>query len=230
MGLDGRGGGGATVRGLDIGCGANMIYPLLGAASNGWSFVGVDITEIADQGARRNRDANPHLAPLLTVRRVTPIPNQALAQTNASRAQSRVQSRDALSDAAPPTTAAADVDARDDDATADTLKGENGRNEPASILDAGFENPESRPAGQSTAKFDVVGKMQPILLPAILPGEQFAFSMCNPPFFESRAEAGLNPHTAHAGRVNFLHPTSADMYPNTLVTLSCYRSAHYLNR
>ena len=222
--------GGATVRGLDIGCGANMIYPLLGAASYGWSFVGVDITEIADQGARRNRDANPHLAPLLTVRRVTPTPNQALAQTSATRVHSRVQSRDAQSDSAPPTTAAAEVDARDDDATADSLKCENSGNEAASILDAGVEHPESRLAGQSTAKFDVIGKMQPILLPAILPGEQFAFSMCNPPFFESRTEAGLNPHTAHAGRVNLLHPKSADMYSYTVLPILCYRFAHYLNR
>ena len=41
--------------------------------------------------------------------------------------------------------------------------------------------------------------MQPILLPVVRTGERFAFSMCNPPFFESRAEAGLNPRTAHAG-------------------------------
>jgi 23S rRNA (adenine1618-N6)-methyltransferase len=30
---------GADVRGLDIGVGANCVYPLLGAAINGWSFV-----------------------------------------------------------------------------------------------------------------------------------------------------------------------------------------------
>lgn len=60
------------MRGLDIGCGANLIYPLLGAAMNGWSFVAADVTEVADRGARRNREANPQLAPLLEVRLVAP--------------------------------------------------------------------------------------------------------------------------------------------------------------
>ena len=38
-----------------------------------------------------------------------------------------------------------------------------------------------------------------VLRPAVRPGERFAFSMCNPPFFETIEQAGLNPHTAHAG-------------------------------
>ena len=31
---------GDAVRVLDVGCGANLIYPLLGAALRGWRFVG----------------------------------------------------------------------------------------------------------------------------------------------------------------------------------------------
>ena len=31
------------------------------------------------------------------------------------------------------------------------------------------------------------------------PGETFAFTMCNPPFFESADEAGRNPRTAFGG-------------------------------
>ena len=38
-----------------------------------------------------------------------------------------------------------------------------------------------------------------ILLPAIHAAETFAFSMCNPPFFGSLAEAGQNPATAFGG-------------------------------
>ena len=55
--------------GLDIGCGANCIYPLLGAALNGWHFVGTDITDIAIEWAFRNVSSNPGLAALIDIRR-----------------------------------------------------------------------------------------------------------------------------------------------------------------
>ena len=53
-----------------MGCGANLIYPLLGAAMHGWCFVGVDITDTAVEWAERNAAANPHLQHLLEIRRV----------------------------------------------------------------------------------------------------------------------------------------------------------------
>lgn len=65
--LDGAG----QVVGLDIGCGANLIYPLLGVAQHGWRFVGADITDAAVAGARANLAANPHLSPLIEVAAVT---------------------------------------------------------------------------------------------------------------------------------------------------------------
>ena len=55
---------------LDIGCGANLIYPLLGAAMHGWRFVGVDITDTAIEWARKNAASNPQLEHLLEIRRV----------------------------------------------------------------------------------------------------------------------------------------------------------------
>ena len=57
------------VTGLDVGCGANCIYPLLGAALNGWRFVGTDITDIALEWAEKNVRSNPHIAHLIEVRR-----------------------------------------------------------------------------------------------------------------------------------------------------------------
>ena len=57
------------VRVLDVGCGANLIYPLLGAALHGWKFVGVDVTDAALAGAARNRAKNPSLGPLIELRR-----------------------------------------------------------------------------------------------------------------------------------------------------------------
>ena len=44
----------ARVRGLDVGVGASCIYPLLGAALNGWAFVGTDVTDEALAWARYN--------------------------------------------------------------------------------------------------------------------------------------------------------------------------------
>jgi 23S rRNA (adenine1618-N6)-methyltransferase len=56
-----------NVRGLDIGCGANFIYPLLGAAIYGWKMVGCDVTDVAIQWSRRHIASNPDLAFLLEV-------------------------------------------------------------------------------------------------------------------------------------------------------------------
>jgi len=38
---------GEKIKGLDIGTGANLIYPLLGHSLYGWSFVGVDVSEVS---------------------------------------------------------------------------------------------------------------------------------------------------------------------------------------
>lgn len=72
------------VVGLDIGCGANLIYPLLGAAQHGWRFVGADITDVANAGAHANLAANPHLAPLIEVRDVREQPADAANGTAAA--------------------------------------------------------------------------------------------------------------------------------------------------
>jgi len=44
---------GETVQGLDIGIGANAIYPIIGNAAYGWSFVGTDIDENAIQNCKK---------------------------------------------------------------------------------------------------------------------------------------------------------------------------------
>lgn len=49
---------GASVRVLDIGVGANCIYPLLGHADYGWHFLGSDIDPAALACARGNVDGN----------------------------------------------------------------------------------------------------------------------------------------------------------------------------
>lgn len=52
---------GPATRVLDLGVGANCIYPLLGAREYGWRFVGVDISSASLASARRLVDAHAHV-------------------------------------------------------------------------------------------------------------------------------------------------------------------------
>lgn len=52
---------GDSVQALEIGIGANCIYPILGNATYGWSFVGTDIDEKAIQNCKKIIEANPKL-------------------------------------------------------------------------------------------------------------------------------------------------------------------------
>ena len=53
---------GPGVRGLDIGTGANLVYPLIGHAAYGWSFLGTDIDEAALANATTILGKNPDIA------------------------------------------------------------------------------------------------------------------------------------------------------------------------
>ncbi|MCX7192300.1 MAG: 23S rRNA (adenine(1618)-N(6))-methyltransferase RlmF [Proteobacteria bacterium] len=62
---------GAVTRGarvLDIGTGANCIYPLIGHCAYGWQFVGTDIDRCALENAQRILDANPELSGAIELR------------------------------------------------------------------------------------------------------------------------------------------------------------------
>ena len=52
---------GNQIKGLDIGVGANCIYPILGNRIYGWSFVGSDIDAVGMAAAQRNIDHNSSL-------------------------------------------------------------------------------------------------------------------------------------------------------------------------
>ena len=52
---------GEMVQGLDIGVGANCIYPIIGNSAYGWSFVGTDIDENAIQNCKKIIANNPKL-------------------------------------------------------------------------------------------------------------------------------------------------------------------------
>ncbi len=53
---------------LDIGTGANCIYPLLGASEYGWQFVAADINPASLANAQAILDANPKLARQISLR------------------------------------------------------------------------------------------------------------------------------------------------------------------
>ncbi len=59
---------GPSLRILDIGVGANAIYPLLGAREYGWRFIGADTSPASLDSARRLTAANPAVADLIKLR------------------------------------------------------------------------------------------------------------------------------------------------------------------
>lgn len=58
---------GSAVRLLDIGTGANCIYPILGSQTYGWQFVGSEINPKAIESARSLIQQNVNLKPLIKV-------------------------------------------------------------------------------------------------------------------------------------------------------------------
>ncbi len=59
---------GPSVQVLDIGTGANLIYPLIGAHEYGWRFVGTDIDVAAIKSAQQIVDANARLIEAIELR------------------------------------------------------------------------------------------------------------------------------------------------------------------
>ncbi len=59
---------GKKIKVLDIGTGANCIYPILGHIAYGWQFVGSDIDAMAIRNARKIIDDNPNLVGSITCR------------------------------------------------------------------------------------------------------------------------------------------------------------------
>lgn len=58
---------GDTITGLDIGIGANCIYPLLGNSLFQWSFVGTDCDEVALQNCKKIIASNPKIIDFISL-------------------------------------------------------------------------------------------------------------------------------------------------------------------
>lgn len=59
---------GKFIKGLDIGVGANCIYPIIGVQEYGWSFVGSDVDQGAIKAVKAIVAANPSLINMVTCR------------------------------------------------------------------------------------------------------------------------------------------------------------------
>lgn len=59
---------GKQVKVLDIGMGANCIYPIIGSQSYGWSFIGSDIDTVAFKTAELISRSNANLKPFIKLR------------------------------------------------------------------------------------------------------------------------------------------------------------------
>lgn len=149
-----------AVVGLDIGCGANLIYCLLGAAIYGWRMVGVDVTDIAITAAQQLVVNNPQLQGLLEVRRSACI---AGADLTASKAHHQQQQHDQ----------------------------QNQQQQQQGVVLGPLMGAVAAAAAAGGASGSQQQQQQQ--------QECFHFCMCNPPFFESLAEANQNPNTACGG-------------------------------
>lgn len=64
---------GARIRALDIGTGANVIYPLLGIQSYGWDFVGSDVDPLSIDNAQQIFNANDKISNKFSARLQTNV-------------------------------------------------------------------------------------------------------------------------------------------------------------
>jgi 23S rRNA (adenine1618-N6)-methyltransferase len=59
---------GRQIKCLDIGVGANCIYPIIGHKEYGWTFIGSDIDPISIKSANKILELNPELKPFIELR------------------------------------------------------------------------------------------------------------------------------------------------------------------
>jgi len=59
---------GSNFKCLDIGVGANCVYPIIGNKEYGWSFIGSDIDILSIENVTNILTSNPHLNPVIEVR------------------------------------------------------------------------------------------------------------------------------------------------------------------
>ncbi|GAQ86083.1 hypothetical protein KFL_002700020 [Klebsormidium nitens] len=202
------------VTGLDIGVGANCIYPLLGATLNGWKLVGTDVTPVALTWAQKNVDANPHLAPLIEIRSAKVESGPELDTKRERVIDKKESSHPEASGGHSP-----------EDGGANTTGGEHGeslRSAPHKGNGPEASASERGPEESADDEDAPAAPPHPILDGVLRPGECFDFCMCNPPFFESMDEAAANPRTACGGtEAEMVYPGGEEEFVARIIADSC---------
>lgn len=189
-----------AIRGLDIGCGASLIYPLLGASVCGWEFIGIDVTPQAIEWAQRNLAANPQLRELIEVRHVEMQPEQATFFNEEERIGEEEQ----------------------EDASIQYEGLDNiGKHIINGAVSGGINiSSDPKHAGNGvhggTDRATYMGRG--IISSGVLQSETFAFTMCNPPFFHHMSQAGANPGTAFGGtKEESVYPGGEESFVRNMV-------------
>ncbi|KAG0581903.1 hypothetical protein KC19_3G018700 [Ceratodon purpureus] len=222
------------VSGVDIGTGANCIYPLLGVSLHGWRFVGTDITPVALEWAKWNVESNPHVSALIEIRSAILNGDTSVDDKNID-----ISSYDVIGPALPPQKQELVVeepqdpdphskelvtdfpyigpalppqkqelmveDLQDPDPRSKELVTDSpyiGPQGPAEIdrsSECSSDEEPSELAVPPRNSSDDTNQSSGVLVGVLRDEERFDFCMCNPPFFASMEEAGLNPRTACGG-------------------------------
>ncbi|GIL55425.1 hypothetical protein Vafri_10981, partial [Volvox africanus] len=191
------------IRGLDIGCGANFIYCLLGAVLYGWHMVGVDVTQVAVRCSQQLIQDNPQVASLLEVRDLSYLHPELRGPDAAAPAAGFTGSRRRHKRVAPPQGQGLDTGGRivnsGEPHDWEVIEADGGVDAPGG---AGALTAAAVGEAEVSESGLLGGNEQGILLPAFLDeDEMFGFTICNPPFFESMQEASQNPNTAFGGKL-----------------------------
>lgn len=64
---------GISVNGLDIGTGANLVYPLIAHSSYGWKMLGTDINKDSLENAQRILNSNPDLSSVIQLKQQSEV-------------------------------------------------------------------------------------------------------------------------------------------------------------
>lgn len=182
-----------TVKGFDIGTGANCIYPLLGASLLGWRFVGSGrFLGCLCFTFNKALCAIKLQFECIFASLLTDFTDVALEW-----AERNVKSNPHISEL---------IEIRNV-ATQDSSSDKEVPNGPMINCKQDVDDSNAKPVGIEplSGSHEVQLNMSknyhgpPILVGVVKEGENFDFCMCNPPFFETIEEAGQNPKTSCAG-------------------------------